>query len=242
MTTAIETILTVNKPLINSTETITNVNDVIVQSTIDTLNSQKDSLTDLKSKVEEKIKANEEIMNNTELDNATRINAESENIGLREKVKEIDKSIEAISNELNQPTIKSTNITEAQVASRLADLLFTVPENQETVSKNAFTKVKEFFINKFGNIEEQTVSEGIDYTVYNVSELNSQKTEIQNKISELESKGTELTEEEKLCIRYHMGAFVDQKEWSYYSRDVNICPNVLFTHTADMIASQINGE
>ncbi|WP_291236780.1 HDIG domain-containing metalloprotein [Frisingicoccus sp.] len=52
----------------------------------------------------------------------------------------------------------------------------------------------------------------------------------------------ELTEEEKLCIRYHMGAFVDQKEWSYYSRAVNICPNVLFTHTADMIASQINGE
>lgn len=200
LTTAIETILTVNKPLINSTETITNVNDVIVQSTIDTLNSQKDSLTDLKIKVEEKIKANEEIMNNTELDNATRINAESENIGLREKVKEIDKSIEAISNELNQPTIKSTNITEAQVASRLADLLFTVPENQETMSKNAFTKVKEFFINKFGNIEEQTVSEGIDYTVYNVSELNSQKTEIQNKISELESKGTELTEEEKITL------------------------------------------
>ena len=200
LTTAIETILTVNKPLINSTETITNVNDAIVQSTIDTLNSQKDSLADLKSKVEEKIKANEEIMNNTELDNATRINAESENFGLKEKVKEIDKSIEAISNELNQPTIKSTNITEAQVASRLADLLFTVPENQETVSKNAFTKVKEFFINKFGNIEEQTVSEGVDYTVYNVSELNSQKTEIQNKISELESKGTELTEEEKITL------------------------------------------
>lgn len=200
LTTAIETILTVNKPLINSTETITNVNDAIVQSTIDTLNSQKNSLTDLKSKVEEKIKANEEIMNNTELDNATRINAESENFGLKEKVKEIDKAIEAISNELNQPTIKSTNITEAQVASRLADLLFTVPENQETVSKNAFTKVKEFFINKFGNIEEQTVSEGVDYTVYNVSELNSQKTEIQNKISELESKGTELTEEEKITL------------------------------------------
>ena len=200
LTTAIETILTVNKPLINSTETITNVNDAIVQSTIDTLNSQKDSLTDLKSKVEEKIKANEEIMDNTELDNATRINAESENFGLKEKVKEIDKAIEAISNELNQPTIKSTNITEAQVASRLADLLFTVPENQETVSKNAFTKVKEFFINKFGNIEEQTVSEGVDYTVYNVSELNSQKTEIQNKISELESKGTELTEEEKITL------------------------------------------
>ena len=49
----------------------------------------------------------------------------------------------------------------------------------------------------------------------------------------------ELTEEEKMCIRYHMGAFTDQKEWEYYSRAVNLYHNVLYTHTADMIASQI---
>lgn len=49
----------------------------------------------------------------------------------------------------------------------------------------------------------------------------------------------ELTEEEKACIRYHMGAFTDQKEWSYYSGAVKKYPNVLYTHTADMIASQI---
>mgnify|MGYP003315091981 CR=1 FL=1 len=51
----------------------------------------------------------------------------------------------------------------------------------------------------------------------------------------------ELTEEEKMCIRYHMGAFTDSKEWPYYSRAVKNYPNVLYTHTADMIASQVKG-
>lgn len=51
----------------------------------------------------------------------------------------------------------------------------------------------------------------------------------------------DLTVEEKLCIRYHMGAFTDQKEWPYYRRAVSNCENVLYTHTADMIASQIRG-
>ena len=50
-----------------------------------------------------------------------------------------------------------------------------------------------------------------------------------------------LTEEETMCIRYHMGAFTDQKEWEYYTRAVRKYPNVLYTHTADMIASQIKG-
>lgn len=50
-----------------------------------------------------------------------------------------------------------------------------------------------------------------------------------------------LTEEEKMCIRYHMGAFTDSKEWEFYSRAVRKYPNVLHTHTADMIASQIKG-
>ena len=50
-----------------------------------------------------------------------------------------------------------------------------------------------------------------------------------------------LTDEEAMCIRYHMGAFTDQKEWEYYTRAVKKYPNVLYTHTADMIASQIKG-
>lgn len=51
----------------------------------------------------------------------------------------------------------------------------------------------------------------------------------------------ELTNEETQCILYHMGAFVDREEWGDYTRAVQTCPNVLYTHTADMIASQILG-
>lgn len=50
-----------------------------------------------------------------------------------------------------------------------------------------------------------------------------------------------LTEEEILCIRWHMGAFDDQKNWGAYSRAVENYPNVLWTHTADMVASHILG-
>ena len=53
--------------------------------------------------------------------------------------------------------------------------------------------------------------------------------------------GSYLTDEEKACIRYHMGAFTDEKEWKYYTRAIKQFPNVLYTHTADMIASQIKG-
>lgn len=201
--TAIETILTVNKPLINSTETATNINDAIVQGTIDILNSQLEELTRYKNICEEMIKINEGLIEDTEIDNKTRIDAETQNINLKEKVNKINNEIEALNKELNQPTIKSTSITETQVAFALTNLLFNVSENQGNGTKNAFTKLKEFFINKSGNIEEQTISEGVDYTVYNVSELNSQKVEIENKINELENKGTQLTEEEKLTLEEH---------------------------------------
>ncbi len=48
-----------------------------------------------------------------------------------------------------------------------------------------------------------------------------------------------LTKEEISCIMYHMGAFTEKEEWGYYSHAVREYPNVLYTHTADMIASQI---
>lgn len=48
-----------------------------------------------------------------------------------------------------------------------------------------------------------------------------------------------LTMEEILCIRYHMGAFVDKSEWDDYTRAIHECPNVLWTHTSDMIAAHI---
>ena len=48
-----------------------------------------------------------------------------------------------------------------------------------------------------------------------------------------------LTEEEILCIRYHMGAFVPKEEWNDYTRAIHKYPNVLWTHTADMLAAHV---
>jgi len=45
--------------------------------------------------------------------------------------------------------------------------------------------------------------------------------------------------EKNVVLARHMGAFDDTENWNYYSKAVNQYPNVLWTHTADMIASQI---
>jgi len=51
-----------------------------------------------------------------------------------------------------------------------------------------------------------------------------------------------LTEEEIACIRWHMGAYEkDTRLWEYFGRAIEKFPNVLYTHTADMIASKIIG-
>ena len=53
---------------------------------------------------------------------------------------------------------------------------------------------------------------------------------------------TDLTDEEIACIRWHMGAYeTDTKMWNYYGKAIEKYPNVLYTHTADMIASKIVG-
>ncbi len=49
----------------------------------------------------------------------------------------------------------------------------------------------------------------------------------------------QLTLEEILCIRYHMGAFTDQKEWNDYTRAIHQFDTVLWMHHADMIATHI---
>ncbi len=49
-----------------------------------------------------------------------------------------------------------------------------------------------------------------------------------------------LTEEEIMCIRFHMGAFYAEEKEAY-SKAVEQFPNVLFTHTADMLASKVWG-
>lgn len=48
-----------------------------------------------------------------------------------------------------------------------------------------------------------------------------------------------LTEEEIMCIRYHMGAFVPKEEWNDYTRAVHKYSTVLWTHTADMLAAHV---
>lgn len=49
-----------------------------------------------------------------------------------------------------------------------------------------------------------------------------------------------LTEEEVLCIRYHMGAY-EKDDWDGFDRAIRKYPNVLWTHTADMLASKVDG-
>lgn len=51
-----------------------------------------------------------------------------------------------------------------------------------------------------------------------------------------------LTEEEALCIRYHMGAYTDSSEWKYLDEAIRKYPNVFWTHTADMIASKLENK
>lgn len=48
-----------------------------------------------------------------------------------------------------------------------------------------------------------------------------------------------LTEEEIMCIRYHMGAY-QTDDWKQFDLAIKKYPNVLFTHTADMLASKLS--
>jgi len=50
-----------------------------------------------------------------------------------------------------------------------------------------------------------------------------------------------LTKEEIICIRWHMGAFDDKENWNRYGQAITQFPNVLYTHTADMMAARIFG-
>lgn len=49
-----------------------------------------------------------------------------------------------------------------------------------------------------------------------------------------------LTEEELLCIRFHMGAYVTD-DWDGYDKAIHKYDKVLFTHTADMYVSKVLG-
>lgn len=47
-----------------------------------------------------------------------------------------------------------------------------------------------------------------------------------------------LTEEEILCITYHMGAYTEKDDWHNFDIAMKKYPNVYFTHVADMIATK----
>lgn len=49
-----------------------------------------------------------------------------------------------------------------------------------------------------------------------------------------------LTAEEKACIRWHMGAYDVKENWNLYNEAIHRWPNVLWTHTADMMATHID--
>ena len=48
-----------------------------------------------------------------------------------------------------------------------------------------------------------------------------------------------LTEEEQLCIRYHMGPY-ETEEWAEFDAAIRKYPNVFYTNAADMIASKVD--
>lgn len=50
-----------------------------------------------------------------------------------------------------------------------------------------------------------------------------------------------LTEEERTCIRWHMGAYDQKENWGPLGQAIKEFHNVLWTHTADMVASQFLG-
>ncbi len=49
-----------------------------------------------------------------------------------------------------------------------------------------------------------------------------------------------LTEEEIMCIRFHMGAY-ETDDWDSYDKAIRKYETVLWTHTADMYASKVTG-
>lgn len=47
-----------------------------------------------------------------------------------------------------------------------------------------------------------------------------------------------LSEEESMCIRFHMGAY-EKDDWKGFDEAIQKYPNVLWTHHADMVASKL---
>lgn len=48
-----------------------------------------------------------------------------------------------------------------------------------------------------------------------------------------------VTMQEAMCIRWHMGAFDSKENWNAYGNAVACDQNILYTHTTDMYASRV---
>ena len=49
----------------------------------------------------------------------------------------------------------------------------------------------------------------------------------------------DLTDEEVMCIRYHMGAYEGKEKWKELGNAIKNYPNILWVHQADMMASNV---
>lgn len=76
-----------------------------------------------------------------------------------------------------------------------------------------------------------------DHYVYNNSALPGHGDK---SIMLLERLSISLTDEERACIRWHMGSFDIKDNWHRYTDAIHAYNNVLYTHVADMMASQID--
>lgn len=57
----------------------------------------------------------------------------------------------------------------------------------------------------------------------------------------MEYGGPQLMADELFCIRYHMGAYAGEKEWTALDIAIRKYPNILYTHMADMIVAKLRG-
>lgn len=59
-------------------------------------------------------------------------------------------------------------------------------------------------------------------------------------LKKIEELGITLTDEEKACIRWHMGAFDKRENWAGFNEAMNEYPNVFWTHVSDMVATNFD--
>lgn len=80
-----------------------------------------------------------------------------------------------------------------------------------------------------------------DYKCWEHNE-NHPKGHAELSLKRIEELGIELTDEERACIRWHMGAFDDREHWGEFTDAIHKYPNVFWTHVADMMDAHLSGK